>query len=413
MPVELVDVLVVGGGPAGLSAASELRRLGVDRVIVVDRELELGGIPRHSSHGGYGLRDLHRFISGPTYARSLVRAAERAGAELRPATSVIEWTGDRRVRTTSENGVHEIEARAVVLATGCRERPRSARLVPGDRPAGIFTTGSLQQSIHLYGLPVGTTAIVVGAEHVSFSAVMSLRHAGVRVTEMITEHPRHQTFQVLRALVAGWQRVPITCSARVTEIIGRERAEAVEVTDLETGSRRRVACDTVVFTGDWRSENELARSRGIVLDPGTAGPQVDWQLHTSAAGICAAGNVLHGAESADVAALEGRRAAATVVHWLASGEWPNGPRIPVVAQAPLTWAFPNEIQSTPAGSAQTPLTVRTDRFLERSAIEVRQNDKLLWRGRMRGPLVPNRSIRIPSRWAASITDTAPIILSAA
>ncbi len=145
-----VDVVVVGAGPAGLSAAAELRRLGAGSVLVADREAAAGGVPRHSWHTGYGLRDLRRVMTGPDYARALVDAAVAAGAELRLGTTVTGVASPAGpVMMTSASGVETVQAAAVLLATGCRERPRAARLVPGDRPAGVMTTGELQQRVYL------------------------------------------------------------------------------------------------------------------------------------------------------------------------------------------------------------------------------------------------------------------------
>jgi len=179
-----VDVVVVGAGPAGLSAAVELRRLGVGSVLVADRETAPGGVPRHSFHTGYGLRDRHRIMTGPAYARTLAAAARAAGAELRLGTTVTGLDpgpgGTHAVTMTSARGVETVTAAAVLLATGCRERPRAARLIPGDRPPGVMTTGELQQRAYLGHERLPGRALVVGAEHVSFSAAVTLAHAGAR-----------------------------------------------------------------------------------------------------------------------------------------------------------------------------------------------------------------------------------------
>ena len=178
--------MIVGGGPSGLASAIELRRRGISPVTVIEREREAGGIPRHSDHTGFGLRDLRTVLSGPRYAERYRELAAEAGAEILTETMVTDWGGGR-LKLTGPGGREEIEPPAVVLATGCRERPRSARLVPGDRPAGVMTTSTLQQLVHLRGERVGRRAVIVGAEHVSFSAITTLAHAGASVAGLVTE----------------------------------------------------------------------------------------------------------------------------------------------------------------------------------------------------------------------------------
>lgn len=426
MSTERVDVLIVGAGPAGLAAASELRRAGVGRVLVLERERQAGGIPRHSNHLGYGLVDLHRPLTGPQYARRMVRAALDAGAELRLETSVVSWVGERHVCTSSPAGVSEIEAAAIVLATGCRERPRSARMVPGSRPAGIFTTGSLQQFVHLHHVSVGTRAVVVGAEHVSFSAVLTLAHAGTRVVALVTDQPRHQTYPPLKLATTDARRIPILAGQKITGIVGRRRVEAVEITDLATGAVRALECDTVVFTGDWIPDHELARLGGLAVDPGTKGPRVDASLRTSAPGVFAAGNLLHGAETSDVAAGEGHHVAPAVERWLAGAAWSSS-RVGIDVVRPLTWVSPNVIDPDlawppPGGS----FVLRADRFIPRPTIEIHQGTRSLWRGRpasgtlasfapwlpapaVRGALVPARPLHLPPTWMAEVrADEGPV-----
>src|SRR6266516_4965248 len=306
-------VIVVGGGPAGLASALELRRRGIE-VLVLERESQAGGIPRHCQHQGFGLRDLHRLQSGPAYARRYLELARRAGVEVLEETMVTGWASDGSLETTSPRGREMLCADAVVLATGCRERPRPARLVPGSRPDGILTTGLLQQ-LAQRGLPVGRRALVVGAEHVSFSAVLTLAHAGAQTVGMTTELPRHQSLALIRAGAAARYRVPLWTRTALSAIHGRPAVEEVELVDLETSATRSVACDTVVFTGDWIPDHELAVGAGLELDPGTRGPAVDTGLRTARPGLFSAGNVLHGAEPADIAALSGRRVAASVAAW--------------------------------------------------------------------------------------------------
>ncbi|MBN9092760.1 MAG: hypothetical protein J0I27_05695, partial [Pandoraea pnomenusa] len=166
---------------------------GTEDVLVIEREAEAGGIPRHSNHWGYGVRDLRTVTTGPAYARRLAEGADEAGAELMTSAMVTGWDG-RTLEVTSPNGLVSVEADAVVLATGARERPRTARRIPGDRPAGVYTTGELQNHVHVYGHSVGTRAVVVGSELVSWSAVMTLRHAGARTVLMTSARSEADTY---------------------------------------------------------------------------------------------------------------------------------------------------------------------------------------------------------------------------
>ena len=159
---------------------------GAGSVVIIEREHETGGIPRHARHQGFGIRDLHRIMSGPDYAARLTEQASHAGAELRTATQATGWTSDGALETTSASGRRRLRARAVVLATGCRERPRAARFVAGSRPQGVMTTGMLQQLVYLLGEAPGRRAVVVGAEHVSFSSLLTLEHGGAEAAAIVT-----------------------------------------------------------------------------------------------------------------------------------------------------------------------------------------------------------------------------------
>ena len=390
-------VVVVGAGPAGLSAAAELRRLAAGPVLVADREPEPGGVPRHSWHTGYGLRDLRRVMTGPAYARALVSAALAAGAELRTGATVTGWTtgpdGTHAVTMTSPAGRETVAAAAVLLATGCRERPRTARLVPGDRPAGVMTTGELQQRVYLGGERLGGRALVVGAEHVSFSAALTLAHAGADVVALVTGHERQQSYPAFRFGAAVRSRVPVWTTSAVRRIAGRGRLEGVEVADVRTGAARFVPCELVVFTGDWIPDHELARLAGLAMDPGTRGPVVDTTLATSLAGVFAAGNLVHAAETADIAALSGRHAArhiAPAIHGGLEGGLEGGPArgpgshaagpVPVLVEPPLRWISPNAI----GAAAPPPLgrfVLRSAGFRRGARLEVRQDGRLLARTR--------------------------------
>ncbi|MFF5706943.1 NAD(P)/FAD-dependent oxidoreductase [Streptomyces sp. NPDC012794] len=392
-----VDVLVVGAGPAGLALAARVVAAGAGRVEVLEREEEAGGVPRHCHHGGFGRPPLP-WLPGPAYARRAVAAALAAGAVVRTGVTATGWAGPLALETTGPSGLERITARAVVLATGARERPRSARLVPGTRPAGVLTTGELQQSVHLHGRPVGRRAVVVGAEPVARHAVRTLRRSGTEVVAVLTEHARGTA-------VPG---VPLLTATTVSELRGRGRLSGVAVRHRD-GRSGVIACDTVVFTGDWIPEHELARRGGVPVDPGTLGPRVDAAFRTGTPGVFAVGNALHGVERAATAAAEGRAAAAPVLARLAGAPWPDaGP--PLLVRAPLAWVTPNRVTAP----ARRPLLLRSAVPLTAPVVEVSQDGRLLWRRRFPGRVPAWRSLRLPPGWTARVDPAGgPVVVGTA
>ena len=402
------DVLVVGAGPAGLAAAVELRRLGAGSVLVADRDEAAGGIPRHSAHTGFGARDLRRVLTGPAYARHYAGAAAAAGADIRLGTTVTGWDGPgrpggpHRVTLTSAAGLDTVDAAAVLLATGCRERPRAARLVPGDRPRGIMTTGELQRRVYLAGQRLPGRALVVGAEHVSFSAMVTLAHAGAEVVALVTDRPRHTSYAAFR-VAASWRwHVPVWPSTVVRRVSGRGRLDGAELADLATGQTRFVPCDLLVFTGDWIPDHELARAAGLDMDPGTRGPAVDTALATSVPGVFAAGNLVHAAETADIAALGGRHAARGIAAFLGPGRGPGRPapepaRLRITAEAPLLWIAPNAVRAGGPVPPRGRFVLRSGVFRRLARLEVWQDGRRLATERS-FRMIPDRPVRLGASW---------------
>ncbi|GAA2262953.1 FAD-dependent oxidoreductase [Streptomyces amakusaensis] len=397
-----VDVLVVGGGPAGLTAATRLASAGAGRVEVLDREREPGGIPRHCFHGGFGARDprglLPGLLHGPEYARRLAADALSAGAALRTGVTATGWAGPRTLEITGPRGIERVTARAVVLATGARERPRAARLIPGTRPAGVLTTGELQQAVHLHGRRIGGRAVVVGADAVAHNAVLTLRAAGVETVALISSRP---PLPLPVPVSVTRPRRPVTVLHRttVTELVGHGRLTGVRLRH-EDGRTAVLACDTVVFTGDWIPDHELARRGGIPLDPGTRGPAVDTAYRTAEPGVFAAGNLLHGVERAGIAAEEGRVAAGQVLRHLAGEPWP-GPGLPVRVGAPLLWAAPNRVHPGGPPPLYGRFILRTALPLALPRLTVSQDGRILYRRRPPRPVLPGRPVHLGSGWTAA------------
>ena len=389
-----VAVAIVGGGPSGLTAAAALAGLVDGEVLVIEREAGTGGIPRHSDHPGYGMRDLKRFISGPAYARRLTAMAQEAGATLETEAMVTGWAGARQLQITSPSGLRTVTADAVVLATGARERPRPARLVPGDRPDGVYTTGQLQNLVHVHHAKVGNRALIVGAELVSWSAVLTLREAGCATVGMVSGYPRSEAYALFRVAGRALTRGPLFTRSRIVGIEGKDRVRAAVVENIDTGSRMSVDCDTVVFTGDWIPDHELARTGGLEMDVATRGPVVDAGLRTSSPGVFAVGNLLHPVDTADGAALDGRHVASAVAGWLARrDESPKAVRIRT--DGPFRWVAPQLVSSGGGDAARGDLLFWVDEYRRLPKLRAVQDGRTLATKRTPWPAAPGRVYRAP------------------
>ena len=402
----MTDVLVIGAGPSGLAAAAVLAADGAD-VRVVDRDEAPGGVPRHSDHPGYGARDLRRLVSGPAYARTLTQRASAAGARIDVRTTVTDLRplpdGGGEVDITSPAGRETVTASAIVLAMGCRERPRSARLVPGARPAGVMTTGWLQRLVHLeHGSP-GRRAVVVGAEHVSYSAVVTLAEAGCTTVAMVTDDASHTSFSAFDLAARTRYRFPLLTRTRIAAIHGDGRVTGVTIEHAD-GRRGHIDCDTVIFTGDWIPENDIAVRSGIAMNAATRGPSVDTGFRTSARGIFAVGNLLHPASTADVCAQDGQRAVPAITSWLRCGNWP-AQTAAITVDTPLLWSAPDRL----APGDVVALRLQTAVAADRPRLVATQGARTIWQGRL--PWIrPTRPFAIPAEALATAHGDEPVVI---
>ena len=302
-------VAIVGSGPAGLGAALELSRLGLRRVVVLERFGEAGGIPRHCGHPPFGMREFRRVLSGPAYARRLVQAAEEAGVEIRTDTTVTAIRPGGVLELATTDGAQTLTAGRVLLATGNRERTRAQLLAPGLRPVGVMNTGALQSLIYLEGKRPFLRPVIVGSEIVALSALLTCRRHGIRPVAMVETRDRPQTRRIDMVL-ARLMGVPVLTGAELLSIEGAPRVEALRL--RHKGEERRLDCDGIVFSGRFTPEATVARQSELALDPRTLGPEVDADGRSSDPQVFVAGNVLHPVETAGHCWAEGRRAAQAI-----------------------------------------------------------------------------------------------------
>jgi NADPH-dependent 2,4-dienoyl-CoA reductase/sulfur reductase-like enzyme len=330
------DVVIVGAGPAGLSAAVALRRAGVARVVVLDRAPEAGGVPRFCGHSPYGLREFRRPMLGPAYARRLTEEARAAGAEIRTGTNATALHEGPAVSVTSDGGPGRIAARLVLLATGTRETTRAGRLIGGTKPGGVMTTGALQGLVYGEGLRPFRRPVILGTELVAFSALLTCRHAGIRPVALVEDSPR-VTARFPAALLPRMLGIPLLLSTRILSVEGRDRVETVVVEDPE--GQRRLDSDGLIVTGRFRPEAVLVRESHLALDPATCGPEIDEYGRTSDPAIFAVGNVLRPVETAGWCWEEGRRVGRAMAEALA-GRLPAPTTGQVTLAGRLLYAVP-------------------------------------------------------------------------
>lgn len=397
------EVLVVGGGPAGLAAATDLARAG-RRVTLLEREPEAGGIPRHCNHSPYGLREFHRLLPGPAYAARLRATALAAGVTIRSRTSVTALLPGGVLEITDDTGPATLSARAVLLATGVRETSRAARLIGGEKPGGVMSTGALQGIVHLNHQRPFRRPVILGSELVAFSALFTCRAAGIRPVAMLEHGPRITARSAVLWL-ARLMGVPVRLQTDLVAIHGRTRVEGVTLATPD--GPEDLACDGVIVTGGFRPDAALIRPSHMEVDPGSGGPVIDRWGRLTDPTYFAAGNLLRGVETAGWCWSEGRRTARAILAAL-DGRLPDpgGARL-TVATPGISLAVPQVIGPPGPDAAHDHLQLRLSRPMS-GRLVLAQNGRILAERRIDS--LPERRLSLPLP-AYPGPDPAPLTLT--
>jgi NADPH-dependent 2,4-dienoyl-CoA reductase/sulfur reductase-like enzyme len=342
-----VDVAVIGSGPAGLTAAIHARKGGAAKVLLLEREEELGGILKQCIHNGFGLEQFKQDYTGPEYAERLIKGLEKTGVQCFLNTMVTDLSSDRMITALNpEHGALEIRAKSVVLAMGCRERTRPGIGIPGTRPAGIFTAGVAQRFVNIDGYLPGKQIVVLGSGDIGLIMARRLTLEGARVIGVyeIMSYPGGLKRNIVQCL--NDFNIPLYLSHTVTEIRGKERVEGVVISKVDSNlhptkdSEKLIECDTLLLSVGLIPENELSKKAGIELSPATKGPVTTETMGTSVPGIFACGNVSTVFDLVDYVAQTGVAAGAFAARYAAGNLVTDGRSVDIVAGENVRLLFP-------------------------------------------------------------------------
>ena len=362
--MQQIDLAVIGGGPAGLAAAIAAWEAGIRDILILEREAAPGGILNQCIHNGFGLHSFHEELTGPEYAQRYIDRVEALGIPVLTGTMVLDITGDKEITAVNRDGVLQLKARAVVLAMGCRERPRGALNIPGFRPVGVYTAGTAQKYVNLNGFMPGKEVVILGSGDIGLIMARRMTLEGAKVRAVVELMPYSTGLKRNIVQCLDDYGIPLLLSHTVTEIRGKKRLEGVTISQVDgnrnpiPGTEEYIPCDTLLLSVGLLPENELSKAAGIKLSPVTGGAVVNESLETNVEGVFACGNVLHVHDLVDYvseeSALAGRNAAEYILHGRSGSDG-----IPVDVKGGVRYTVPFSVDPRKVSDAIT-LRFRVD-----------------------------------------------------
>ena len=349
-----IDILIIGGGPAGLAAAIGAYEAGARDILILDRESALGGILKQCIHNGFGLHTFKEELTGPEYAQRFIDKVNEYGIPYQLNSMVLDVSADRVVTCISkENGVQQFKAGAIVLCMGCRERPRGALGTPGERCSGIFTAGTAQKLTNLEGYLPGKRVVILGSGDIGLIMARRMTFIGAKVLCCVEVMPFSGGLKRNIVQCLDDYDIPLYLSHTVTNIRGKERLEGVTIAEVDSkmqpipGTEQDIECDTLLLSVGLLPENELSEMAGVQISPNTSGAVVDETLETSVPGIFAAGNVLHVHDLVDFVSEESELAGKSAANYVKNAKQEAAAHRQVVMGNGVNAIVPQQISFTP------------------------------------------------------------------
>ena len=388
------ELVIIGGGPAGLAAAVAAHKAGIQDILILERDNELGGILNQCIHNGFGLHTFKEELTGPEYAGRFIEQVKELGIPYKLNTMVLDLAEDKTVTAMNrEDGLFQLKPKAVILAMGCRERPRGALNIPGYRPAGIYTAGTAQRLVNMEGYLPGRKCVILGSGDIGLIMArrMTLEGAEVKVVAELMPYSGGLKRNIVQCLDDFG--IPLKLSHTVVDIKGRERLEGITLAQVENGkpipgTEEFYECDTLLLSCGLIPENELSRAAGVDINPITNGPAVNESLETSVSGVFAAGNVLHVHDLVDYVSEEAAAAGRHAAAYILEGKQVEGKTLPIKGVNGVRYTVPVAIRPAaidPEGTVT--IRFRVGNVYTNKRIVVYAGDKAIF-SRKRNVLAP-------------------------